>query len=288
MISVDKALSLSRMVEMYQWVEKKNIQERRDAGGGSIKTTTYSYEKRWDRIEHNSDKYKKPGYNNPKFSFEEKELNAESALMGQFKITGSQLARMRDSKKIERLKPIEGFQIVDHYYYKGNDISSPEIGDIRISYEYVPSGAGLSIIGQQNGDDTIGEMATRNGSVYLQYDGFHSLDQMLSKFKRSNTLWAFVLRFVGFLIMFLGLQILISPIVTIARFVPFLSEIVEFVSSYVLGLIAFVLSMLTIAIAWFVYRPLLSISLLLLIGMLMYYIKDYLRKKKDTLPVSQR
>mgnify|MGYP003302063728 CR=1 FL=1 len=67
-------------------------------------------------------------------------------------------------------------------------------------------------------------MSTRDGSVYLQYDGILSLDDMLNKYKQSNTLLTFGLRFLGFILMYIGLQMLVNPIITIAQFVPFLSE----------------------------------------------------------------
>lgn len=286
-ISVNKALNLTRTVEMYQWIEKKQTKEHRNAGGSTTKTTTYSYEKKWDKFEHNSDKYKKSGYSNPKFTFKSKDLTVNEAKMGEFKLNRNQISRIGGYRDIENLEPIEGFEIIDNYYYKGTDYSIPEIGDIRISYKYVPSGADVSIIGQQNWNNTIGEMATRKGSLYLQYDGILSLDEMLNKFKQSNMLLTFGLRFAGFLAMYIGLQLLVNPIIAIARFVPFLSEIVEFISSFILGSIALVLSLLTIAIAWFMYRPLLTIALLIIIGLIIYQVRQYIQNKKSVRLISQ-
>lgn len=282
MVTVTKALNLTRTVEMYQWVEKQHTQEHRNSNGSITKTTTYSYEKKWDKTEHNSDKFKKPGYNNPKFLYKSKNLSANSGTMGDFKIDKNQISRIGKYRDIEKLEPAEGFEIIDNYYYKGHNYSIPEIGDIRILYKYVPSGANVSIIGQQNWNNSIGEMSTRDGSVYLQYDGILSLDDMLNKYKQSNALLTFGLRFLGFILMYIGLQMLVNPIITIARFVPFLSEIVEFISSFVMGAIALILSLLTIAIAWFMYRPLLTISLLIAIGIIIYHIKQYIENKKST------
>jgi hypothetical protein len=110
---------------------------------------------------------------------------------------------------------------------------------------------------------------------------------MLNKFKQTNMLLTFGLRFAGFLAMYIGLQLLVNPIIAIARFVPFLSEIVEFISSFILGAIAVILSLLTIAIAWFMYRPLLTISLLIVIGLLVYLIKQNIQKNKSKILISQ-
>ena len=287
MVTVDNVLNLTRTVEMYQWIEKKQTEEKRSADGGTTKTTTYSYEKTWDKFEHNSDKYKKTGYNNPKFTFKSKDLTVNEAKMGEFKLNRNQISRIGGYRNIEKLEPKENFKIIDNYYYKGNDYSFPEVGDIRISYKYVPSGANVSIIGQQNWDNSIGEMPTRSGSLYLQYDGILSLDEMLNKFKQTNMLLTFGLRFAGFFAMYIGLQLLVNPIIAIARFVPFLSEIVEFISSFILGSIAASLSLLTIAIAWLMYRPLLTISLFALIGLIIYQIKQYIQNKRSSRLIQQ-
>ena len=281
LVTVDKALNLARTVEMYQWVEKKQTKEQRASDGGITKTITYSYEKKWDKTEHNSDGYKKSGYSNPKFTFKSKDLTANEAKMGEFKLNRNQILRIGGYRNIENLEPMENFKIIDNYYYKGNDYSFPEVGDIRISYKYVPSGANVSIIGQQNWDNSIIEMPTRSGSLYIQYDGILSLDEMLNKFKQTNILLTFGLRFVGFLAMYIGLQLLVNPIIAIARFIPFLSEIVEFISSFILSSIAAILSLLTIAIAWLMYRPILAISLIALIGLIIYQIKQYIQNKKS-------
>ena len=280
MVTMAKALKLNRTVEMYQWIEKQSSEEHKNFNGSTTKTTTYSYEKTWDQTEHNSDRFKRAEYHNPKFIYRSKNLSATSGMMGNFKINKKQILRISSYKNLEDLKPLKGFEIVDNYYYKGHDYSNPEIGDIRISYNYVPSGADISIIGQQNSDNTIGEIQTKKGPLYIQYDGILNLDNMLNKYKKSNTLLTYGLRLLGFMMMYIGLQMLVNPIVAIARIIPFLSEIIEFISSFILGTVALILSLLTIAIAWFMYRPIFAISLLILIGIMIYYIKQYVQKKK--------
>lgn len=282
MVTVGKALNLARTVEMYQWVEKQHTQKHRTSNGGLTETTTYSYEQKWDKTEHNSDKFKKTEYNNPKFTYKSKLISANSGTMGDFKLDKNQIAIIGNYQDIEKLEPVKDFKIIDSYYYKGHNYSSPEIGDIRISYKYVPSGADVSIIGQQNWNNTIGEMTTRDDSVYLQYDGILSLKDMLNRYNQSNTLLTFGVRFLGFILMFIGLQMLVNPIIAIARFVPYLSEITEFISSFLLLAIALILSLLTIAVAWLVYRPILAISLLIVTGIIIYYIRQYIKNKRST------
>ena len=48
-VKIENALVLNRKVEMYQWVEKQKTEEQRNLNGSTTKTTTYSYEKKWDQ-----------------------------------------------------------------------------------------------------------------------------------------------------------------------------------------------------------------------------------------------
>lgn len=286
MVTIDKALNLKRTVEMYQWIEKKHERKQKNMGGSTTKTTTYTYEKKWDDSVHNSNRFKQAGYTNPKFTFKSKALTVNRAKMGDFKLNSDQISQIGGYRRINRLEDRVDYKIIDNYYYKGNDYSNPEVGDIRISYNYVPSGASISIIGQQNWDNSIGEMSTKNGPLYLQYDGILSLDEMLNKFKKSNMITTFVLRLGGFLMMYAALRMLTSPLLAIAGFIPILSEIAEFISSFMLGILAVTLTLLTIAIAWFAYRPVITILLIVSIGLIIYEAKRYIQNKKSVKIVS--
>lgn len=280
MVTVKDALRLIRTVEMYQWVEKERSGERRTFGGSTTKTVTYSYEKKWDKIEHNSDNFRQSGYNNPKFVIRSKSVDATKARFGDFILNDDQISRISNYRNIDVLSPLQGYSIIDNYYYKGKNYSMPEIGDIRISYKYVPNGSNISIIGQQYENNTLGEMFTKNGALYIQYDGTYTLNEMLEKFKQSNALHTYILRFVGFLIMLLGLKLLTNPILMIARYIPFLSDIADVFSFGMVMVIALILSLLTISIAWLAYRPIISLVLLILIVVIVNSIKKHVQNRK--------
>ena len=57
-----------------------------------------------------------------------------------------------------------------------------------------------------------------------------------------------------------------------------MSKIVGFFTKGFLFVISLVLSLLTIALAWFAYRPILSIGILVVIGGILYAFKDKLPK----------
>lgn len=55
---------------------------------------------------------------------------------------------MNEYTDITELPQRPEYKIHEESYYKGNDPLSPQIGDIRISYKYIPSGINISIMGQ--------------------------------------------------------------------------------------------------------------------------------------------
>ncbi len=279
-ISMKKALKLVRTVEMYQWVEEKHTHKKDNVGGSTTTTTTYTYKKKWDSKEHSSSGFEKRGYDNPAFPLKSKTVSARQATMGGFEIFENQTSRIQNYRDVETLRPLNGYKIIGNYYYKGKSLSMPEIGDIRISYKFVPSGSSVSIVGMQNEDNTIAPKMTNSGSVYLQYDGVLSLDEMLAKFKKTNTMTTFIARFLGFLLMYGGMTLFVKPIVAVSKFIPILANVIEFTSSLMLAIVAFVLSLITIAIAWLAYRPVLTIILLCVAGIIIQQLKQHIQNKK--------
>ena len=245
--------------------------------GSTTKITTYSYKKAWSSTEHNSDKFKKTGYNNPKFPLYSKTISSDIAYMGDFMLNLYQIEQINDYENVQDIPINDNYKIFDNYYYKGEDIKQPQIGDVRISYQYVPSGKYISIIGKQNSDNTISEFNTSNGSFYLQYDGKFSLSKMLIIYKLHNLAYTFALRFCGWFIMFIGLKLLVAPILTIIEIIPF----AEFLSSLALACITFLLSITTIALAWFAYRPLLTSTLLIFVCIGIYFTKRFIQNQKE-------
>ena len=140
------------------------------------------------------------------------------------------------------------------YYYKGHDYTNPQIGDIRISYSYAPSGTGISLIGTQKTDNSVEPMISKFGQIYVQYDGILTKNEIIEKFRQQNSLKTWLLRLLGFILMFFGLKLINNPIVTISAFIPLLAELVNFATTSIVLIVALILSSVTIGIAWFAYR----------------------------------
>lgn len=272
-ISVQDAFALKRTVEMYQWKEDVKTETKDNLGGSTTETKTYTYEKVWSSHEINSSEFKRSGYTNPKFPIQSEEIYAETGNLGAFNLTSKQTNAMSEYSKYTDLPKKDEYKIFEGSYYKGYDPLSPAIGDIRITYKYVPSGVNISIIGQQKPDDTLTGMTLKKSSAYLQQSGLKTKDEMINSFRQGNKLFTNLTRFVGWLLMYIGLNLLINPLVVLFKVVPFMKNIVGFLSKGVMFLLSVILSLLIIAIAWFAYRPLLSIGLLAVIGVIVFIIK---------------
>ena len=151
-IKVPNAFKLTRKVEMYQWEEKKKTEKKDELGGGTTEVTTYSYDKVWASHAINSDGFKRTSYRNPEFKMEGATIYAQTGKLGEFKLTEKQSKSMAGTVDYTDLPSNSAYKIVDNKYYKGYNPENPQIGDIRISYTYIPSGAEVSIIAQQKSD----------------------------------------------------------------------------------------------------------------------------------------
>lgn len=277
MITVEDAFALKRIVEMYQWKENIKTETKDNLGGSTTETKTYTYERVWSSQEIDSSEFKQSGYVNPKFPIQSEKIYAETGTLGAFQLTSKQTNSMNEYLKYTNLPQKSEYKISEGAYYKGIDPLKPSIGDIRIKYEYVPSGTNISIIAQQRADNTLTNLTLKKTSVYLQQNGLKTKEEMINSFRQNNTIFTNLTRFVGWLIMFIGLNLLISPLVVLFKVVPFMEKIVGFLSTGVMFLISLLLSLLTIAIAWFAYRPALSVCLLVIIGGIAYLIKTKIK-----------
>ena len=71
----------------------------------------------------------------------------------------------------------------------------------------------------------------------------------------------------------------ISPLTKLVSYIPFLGNVINFSFTLVIFLLSLIHSLLVILVAWFRYRPLLSICLLVVAGGLSVLI--YLLKKRQ-------
>ena len=265
-VNSPNTLVLERTVKMYQWIE--------DSEDG--KTV---YKKEWSEIEQNSDDFEDKSHRNPKFTIVSKEYAASNATLGQYNLSEKKIGLITPQKEFSNLPEKTGYKIIDNQYYKGNNFENPEIGDVLISYNYAPSDSAVSIIGEQKSDNTIVSMIHKKlGAIYIQYDGKMTKDEILEKYRNDNKILTMFLRFLGWFLMFIGLKLFFEPLMSILNFIPILGKLADTATTFIFALITFILSLFTISIAWFAYRPLLSLSLIAIGTLTAFFVKKKLNQ----------
>lgn len=170
----------------------------------------------------------------------------------------------------------------DNIIYFGRSMISPEVGDVKVTFSYIKP-HDISIIAQVAGS-TFQPFTAKNGkSLLMVQDGTVAMDQMFQGAEEGNNMLTWILRIVGILIVIGGLRGIFDFLVMILKVLPFLASIMNFGVGLICGVVGFAWSLLVIALAWFFYRPILSVCILAVIGgVVFYFIKRGKDKKKAT------
>jgi hypothetical protein len=265
------AVQLVRKVEMYQWEEEKREETKKELGGGETKVTTYRYAQKWVDHAVNSSRFKTPaGHQNPTFLYGRKSVVAQDATLGAFKPTEAALRHLSastpmpiDAALTQQIaaklgKPV---QVVDGVVYLAENPKSPRIGDIRVSYSIAKAGTS-TFLGRQSGTDIQGYKTKAGDELLFARTGAVSADDIFKQEASANRLLTWVLRGVLALVMFIGFAAIFSPLVAVADVVPFIGNILGAGTGFIAFVLTAIIAPLVIAIAWFYYRPLVSLAVL--------------------------
>lgn len=283
------ALRIDRKVEMFQWVEKKESKTREKVGGGTETVTTYSYDKSWKQGRIDSSKFNVPaGHENPNSAWSDEHFTARPVKVGDYILDDSFLSRIGPSQILPLnpsmlatlpadLKRAET-RVVENRLVTG-DPDAARLGDLRLTWEYVPNKALVSLLGGQTGS-AIGAFAINGVDVSRLENGVVPSATMIANAKSENKSLSWILRLVGFLAMWIGIRLVLAPLAMLLAFLPFLKKLVEFGIGIITFLIALAFTLATIAIAWIFFRPVLAVVLLLLAGGAIAGVVYYRKTKK--------
>ena len=210
---------------------------------------------------------------------EETKAEAPAAEEAKAEAPAAEEAKAEEPKAEEAKDPDlpEGFQYFNKGYYRGKNPAMPEIGDLRVSFEYVPNGTVSVIAGQQ--DDQLIEWQSKNGTVILLKPGIVSQEQMFTDAQKANKMMGWILRGIGLFVMFMGFNMIFKPLSVLADVIPFLGNLVGGATGIVAFILALSLSCLTIGIAWLYYRPMIGIPLVIAAVVLFIWSFSFGKKK---------
>lgn len=275
------ALRLVRSEEIYQWVEDQKSETKQKVGGGEETTTTYTYTKKWTDKPVNSAEFKKPqGHaNEGDLIAGDANISAEKVTLGAFQVPESLVSRMGDPAKhpvteadLAKLPADlkDSAQIQAGAFYFGEKPDSPQIGDVRVSFEIVKPGT-FSILAAQIGE-TFGPYQTKAGDALSMVEsGAVSAETMFKNAASANKIITWLVRLGGFLFMAFGFMAIMRPLSVLGSVVPFIGNIIGMGTGLISFMLAGTVSLIVIAIAWIVVRPLLGITVLVLaVGAFVY------------------
>ena len=296
------AIRLERRVEMYQWKQNESSKTEKQLGGGTKKTTVYTYEKVWSDKPVNSAYFKEAGHENPGCPFESEKLRANHVTLGDFLLNDSLVDRLGDSRKLPvpadyKLPAALSGKSDAAYVHVSRKSSAPSqvsqeqpadnagdaaltepaIGDLRISwYAVVPHE--VSIVARQTGK-TFSAYPVGSESILLIADSVQSAEAMFQSAQSANSAMTWFLRIAGLVMMYVGLSCVLRPLSVLMDVIPFLGDLIGAGISLISFLIALPCTLVTIAVAWIYYRPLLGIGLLVVAAALIVFL---FRKKAES------
>ncbi len=285
-----KALKLNRVVETYQWEETEKSEEKKNLGGGTETVTTYEYRKVWTKGTIDSSSFKQPeGHSNPiDPAFKNEHWSASAITLGAYALSTSHKNGIKNFQALalptQENLPTGLSKHGDKFYY-GKNYGQPEVGDQRISFEWIPPQI-YSAIGSSSGS-ILNPHTTSNGhEIALIEPGSLTADAMFEQAKNANNWLTWLLRAAGLIIFIIAFAMILKPLSVIADVVPLIGNIVGMGTGFVSIVLGFISALITICIAWITYRPLLGIAILVVIATLIYLLKRRSREASREIAVT--
>lgn len=269
-----KALKLNRKVEMYAWVEKKKTKKVKGTDGKTKKKTTYNYVKEWTSMPQDSSNfYQSAKYINPSMTEKRESFIVSSATVGgiAFQVNKTSFYSSKslpvkkemvvndNSNRVlqlssgmiylphgEKNKP-SGFDFSSTATKTRDAASTPMVGDMRVSYTYVPSEVTGSVVGSWDGNQIAGHYYGETDYFLGAFAG--SLKDFQATLQGKHNTMSWVIRIASFFMMWIGLNMLLGPVILLIGSVPFLGDVGKGVISLLTGVLAFVLWILTFLLA---------------------------------------
>ena len=150
----------------------------------------------------------------------------------------------------------------------------PVVGDVRIGYEITPA-TQTSVVALQNGDGFMPYRTSNGEELLLVSGGDVPASEMFQGAQDANAALTWIIRAVGMVLLMVGFGMILAPLGVLADVLPLAGTIVRMGT----GLIGFVLGMLVgtvaIAVAWLAFRPLLTVAILIIGGIIAFAVYSF-------------
>jgi hypothetical protein len=297
------AVKFQRKSEYYQWTETaQTVTRKRQRGGqeqAAADTATYTYDQQWVSSPVDSGVFKDSQYqgkNSVLAVIPEETLGAPEVSFGAYtlppflkdSISGDiplnvQLTEQKIAELTGTLVGAQaGIHVQANTIYIGVSPSSPNIGDVRVSFTEVRP-AKVSIVAVVAGN-TFEEYMASSGKTFSAFSmGSVGADSMFAGAQSNIAAMTWMKRALGLLLVFAGLKLVMRPLFVLASALPLLGDIVGAGTSVTAFLLGLAWSLLVISIAWLHFRPLIGGALVLtaLVLIALLYAKGRNRKRAE-------
>lgn len=267
-----QTVRLERKVEQFAWIEDKQTTTETKLGGGQEKTTQYTYHMDWTDAPASGAEFRIPdGHMNPPMPITSRVVRQPEGVIGAFTVNDEisdlggatpVLLNAGQAQEVARALSLEQpAKLVAGQIVFGADVTVPQLGDIRVSYQASTIDA-ASVVGVQRGDTLVPFTAQNGRKIYLVEEGLRTAEEMFQTAVASNTFKTWMFRIGLMVLLFLGFKALFGVVDVIASILPFLGWITSSVTSLISLALTLVVGGATMAIAWFYFRPVLSLVII--------------------------
>jgi hypothetical protein len=278
-VSLPHAIALERKVEMYQWQEKVT-HKKMQIGTFNTGDTTAIYDKAWLEEPVNSSRFQyADGHMNPdgfpivtsparvkgqaaiSEPLRSQHFDGEAPHLGAYTVAPELASQMTSwtPLTISAVAAPAGFSTIDGtMFYRGNDSTDPQIGDVRVTFRAVMPQT-YSVIGTVQGTALTGY---HNGfNLALAKPGQTAVADMLKTHSYRPQTQVWLIRFLAFGMVFIALLMMASPIEALVGWIPILGGLVEMGLMFAALTLAVPVTATAIALAWIGQRPVAAIAI---------------------------
>ncbi len=256
---------LRRKVEMFQWQEQRRSNSHESVGGTKTTEVAYEYHTAWAENPNDSSHFRHPeGHENPPMPLRGEIFNGREIRLGTYRVSDTVL------ETISAFQPISvdgsatepaGYRREGGGFYRGaGNPAAPAVGDVRVTFSGVAQQTVSIVAGVSSG--TLDAYRATNGyQIAVGKPGVVPASALFEGVKHQEDLRTWIFRGVGWMLMLFGFVLVGGPVVTLLAFLPLLEGMAQAGVFLIAVTLSIPLTLLTIAVAWFGHRPLLSLAL---------------------------
>ncbi len=268
-------ITLDRRTEMYAWVEDVETDSKKKVGGKTKTTKTYNYDTEWTSSPRQSGDFKYPqGHENPPMSVPSAEFAVKTAKVGAWafaaadaSLPGGDPVPLGSAELVGKGKT--GKKIGDYVYMSKGTPDVPQVGDVRVSWNGLPSGRTVTIFGDASGSKLGAHMHKEEDRFFRAIEG--NRGEAIAHLKSEYKAMGWVGRIVGFLMMWIGMTMVFAPLHGVMDILPFMGKVSRGLVGCITFPVALVLSTIAILISMLLHSIVAMIVVTLIIGGLGFF-----------------